>query len=153
MGNAHKTTQDRVRATGKRKFLGTDDPALLTALVMLLERARTCNELEGIVKGTGASDMVAALRCLGLELPCEPVPGFGRDGSVVVRDIYSATNADRRAVKTWKSAYVADHRTMQQGELFEDDVGSNDSPPDHMPGSSACVSFTPEHDSMVGSAQ
>jgi hypothetical protein len=119
MKSARHTPKSKTSAAGKpRKFTGTDNPRHLRALVALLLRPRSREELDRVAGCSNGPELVAELRRRGLELPCARTPCIDRDGFEVKRGIYSATEDDKRAVRAWMRRRDADRRKMQQDRLF-----------------------------------
>lgn len=85
-----------------RKFGGTTNPRHLRALVALLCRPMTREELDRRAGASNSPDLVAELRRRGLDIPCERVKCYDRDGRLVFKGVYSLSHRDRRLVHEWQ---------------------------------------------------
>lgn len=85
------------------KFSGTDNPRHLRVIHSLLARPMTREELDSRAGASNGPELVAELRRRGLEVPCERVAVFDRDGKEVKRGVYSFAPLDRRLINSWLS--------------------------------------------------
>jgi hypothetical protein len=61
---------------------------------------------ESLDRAAGCSngpELIAELRRRGLEIPCERVPDYDRDGKEVRRGVYHLSPRDRRLLSRWLS--------------------------------------------------
>ena len=84
-----------------KPFVGTCNRRELRAIKALLNRSIFRYELDRVVGCTNAPDLISRLRCKGLDIPCERVPGVDRDGRIVRPGRYSLTQRDRRLIHAW----------------------------------------------------
>jgi hypothetical protein len=82
-------------------FLGTSNPRHLRALQALRTRPQPREALDVRAGCSNGPALVADLRALGLDLPCERTPCIDRDGFEVKRGIYNLTERDRRKLIAW----------------------------------------------------
>ena len=54
-------------------------------------------------------ELVAELRRRGLEVPCDRIPVYDRDGLEVKRGVYHLTFKDRRKLHRWFASRRASH--------------------------------------------
>ena len=78
----------------------TSNPRHKRALLALMRRPMTREHLDTAAGCANGPDLVADLRRRGLQVPCERVPDYDRDGLPVRRGVYRLTGADRR--KVWR---------------------------------------------------
>ncbi|HEY9269215.1 MAG TPA: hypothetical protein VIO39_07185 [Methylotenera sp.] len=90
-------------AKSSRKFLGTDNPRHLRVINSLLIRPRKREEIDRIAGTSNGPELIAELRRRGLDLPCDLVPGYDRDGFPVRFGVYNLTEKDRRKLKAWQN--------------------------------------------------
>lgn len=83
------------------KFCGTDNPRHLRALNALLRRAMPREHIDREAGCSNGPDLVADLRARGLEIPCDRVPAYDRDGLEVKRGVYHLTTSDRARIRRW----------------------------------------------------
>jgi len=88
-----------------RKFSGTSNPRHLRAIHALLIRPMPREHLDRAVGCSNGPELVAELRRRGLDVPCERVECYDRDGKPVKRGIYHLTPADRRLIIRWQSSH------------------------------------------------
>lgn len=82
-------------------FLGTENPRWLRALWSLLTRSTHRKELDRIVGCANGPDVIFNLRQLGLEIPCERIVVYDRDGKPCRAGVYHFTDLDRRKINAW----------------------------------------------------
>ena len=90
-------------APNTRKFTGTDNPRHLRVIPALLARPRRREDVDDIAGCSNGPDLIAALRDLGLEVPCERIKFLDRDGNPCRPGIYSFTEKDRRQIWAWQA--------------------------------------------------
>ena len=95
------TTESNDTTSGK--FSGSLNPRQLRALHALLRRSMPREHLDREAGCSNGPELVAELRCRGLELPCDRIPVFDRDGLEVKRGVYHLTPKDRRKIHHWFS--------------------------------------------------
>jgi hypothetical protein len=83
------------------KFAGTSNPRHLRAIAGLLRRAMPRETLDREAGCSNAPELVAELRRRGLDVPCDRVPVFDRDGLEVQRGVYHLSSADKRKIHRW----------------------------------------------------
>lgn len=84
-------------------FCGTENPRHLRAIHALLRRPMPREHLDTEAGASNGPALVADLRDLGLELPCDRVPCLDRDGREVKRGIYHLTQRDRIRIARWQA--------------------------------------------------
>jgi hypothetical protein len=85
-------------STKSAHFLGTDNPRHLRVITVMKRRPLCRSELDNIAGCANGPDLIAALRALGLSIPCERVKFIDRDGKPCRPGDYSFITADRRKV-------------------------------------------------------
>ncbi|KDB51324.1 hypothetical protein X805_30900 [Sphaerotilus natans subsp. natans DSM 6575] len=81
---------------------------------------RSREDIDRIAGASNGPEVIAELRRRGLDIPCDRVPCYDRDGREVKRGIYSLTGEDRRRVLAWRRRRDSDPRKPeQQAELLE----------------------------------
>ena len=90
--------------TRPARFTGTDNPRHLRAIAALLRRPMPREALDRTAGASNGPELVAELRRRGLEIPCERIRFFDRDGRLCRPGVYSFTAADRRKVHAWMAA-------------------------------------------------
>ncbi len=83
------------------KFAGTDNPRHLRAIPALLTRSQRREHLDAVAGCSNSPELVAELRRRGLDIPCDRVPDFDRDGKPIRRGVYYFTTSDRRKIHAW----------------------------------------------------
>ena len=73
----------------------TSNPRHLRVLIALLRRAMPREHIDAEAGASNGPELVAELRRRGLELPCDRIPVYDRDGKEVKRGVYHATSRDR----------------------------------------------------------
>ncbi|SIQ85039.1 hypothetical protein SAMN05421778_10550 [Sphaerotilus natans] len=121
MKTARRTPKDTTGAAVKpRQFTGTANPRHLRVIVALGHRMRSREDIDRIAGASNGPEVIAELRRRGLDIPCDRVPCYDRDGREVKRGIYSLTGEDRRRVLAWRRRRDSDPRKPeQQAELLE----------------------------------
>ena len=85
------------------RFSGTDNPRHLRVIHALRSRPMTREELDRRAGASNGPELVAELRRRGLDVPCERVECYDRDGKTVRRGIYHLTPRDHRLISRWIS--------------------------------------------------
>lgn len=83
------------------KFTGTDNPRHLRAIHALLTRPQRREHLDAVAGCSNGPELVAELRRRGLDVPCDRVPDYDRDGKPIRRGVYHLLNSDRRKLNAW----------------------------------------------------
>ena len=83
------------------RFAGTENPRHLRAIHALLRRPMPREHLDRAAGCANGPELVAELRRRGLEVPCDRVPDFDRDGLPIRRGVYHLTERDRRTISKW----------------------------------------------------
>jgi hypothetical protein len=91
----------------KRKFRGTDNPRHLRAIHALMTRPMPREHLDRAAGCSNGPELVAELRRRGLDVPCERVECYDRDGQTIKRGVYHLTGGDRRLIATWQRGRAA----------------------------------------------
>lgn len=82
-------------------FSGSISPRHLRAIVGLLRRPISREELDRVAGCSNSPQLVAELRRRGLDVPCRMLSGRDRDGRTVRYGEYRFTRKDRRKVMHW----------------------------------------------------
>ena len=85
----------------KSKFAGTDNPRHLRAITALMTRPQRREHLDAVAGCSNAPELLAELRRRGLDVPCERVPDFDRDGRPIKRGVYHFLKSDRHKLNKW----------------------------------------------------
>lgn len=91
------------------KFRGTSNPRHLRALIALLRRSMPREHLDREAGCSNGPELVAELRRRGLEVPCDRIPVYDRDGLEVKRGVYHLTAKDRGKVHQFFGSRKANH--------------------------------------------
>lgn len=94
-------TGGRDDAPNYNRFTGTENPRHLRAIQALRTSPMPREHLDRVVGCSNAPELVAELRRRSLDLPCERVADFDRDGESIQRGVYYLTEADRRKITRW----------------------------------------------------
>ena len=94
-------SKENPSAPNSAKFTGTDNPRHLRVIPALMTRPRRREDIDDIAGCSNGPDLIAALRDMGLEVPCNRVKFLDRDGNTCRPGIYSFTERDRRQVWAW----------------------------------------------------
>ena len=95
------TTEKNDTTSGK--FSGSSNPRHLRARHALLRRSMPREHLDREAGCSNGPELVAELRRRGLDLPCDRIPVYDRDGFEVRRGVYHLTPKDRRKIHHWFS--------------------------------------------------
>lgn len=87
----------------KSSFRGTSNPRHIRAIHALMTRPMPREHLDRAVGCSNGPELVAELRRRGLDIPCERVPAWDRDGREVRCGVYHLTVGDRRLLSRWLS--------------------------------------------------
>ncbi|WP_174625458.1 hypothetical protein [Candidatus Methylobacter favarea] len=79
----------------------TFSPRWLRAIGALQNGPLMRENLDAIVGCSNSPELVASLRRKGLEIPCERVKRYDKDGNACYPGQYSLTPEDKQIVKTW----------------------------------------------------
>ena len=90
-------------ARDAHKFGGTDNPRHLRVIPALMTRPRRREDIDDIAGCSNGPDLIAALRGMGLEVPCNRIKFLDRDGNICRPGIYSFTAKDRRQIWAWQA--------------------------------------------------
>lgn len=82
-------------------YSGTSNPRHLRAIAALLRRAMSRETLDREAGCSNSPELVAELRRRGLDVPCDRVPVFDREGLEVQMGVYHLSSADRRKIHRW----------------------------------------------------
>lgn len=93
-------------SASRAKFTGTDNPRHLRVINALLRRPMPRESLDKCAGCSNGPDLVAELRRRGLEIPCERIRCFDRDGQSVRPGVYSFSSCDRRKIRQWQNSRV-----------------------------------------------
>ena len=83
-------------------FLGTDNPRHLRVIQAVLVRPTTREHLDQVAGCSNGPELVATLRRLGLNMPCERTKKKDCDLFDCYPGVYHFTEADRRKLNAWK---------------------------------------------------
>ena len=83
-------------------FLGTDNPRHLRVIQAVLVRPTTREHIDRVAGCSNGPELVATLRRLGLNMPCERTKKKDRDLFDCYPGVYHFTEADRRKLNAWK---------------------------------------------------
>ena len=101
--NTPNLPEEKSSAPSKRKFTGTDNPRHLRVIPAMMARPRRREDVDAIAGCSNGPDLIAALRGMGLEVPCKRIKFLDRDGNICRPGIYSFTEKDRRKVWAWQA--------------------------------------------------
>jgi hypothetical protein len=76
----------------------TSNPRHLRVLIGLLRRALPREHVDTTAGASNGPELIAEFRRRGLQVPCDRIPVYDRDGREVKRGVYHLTNADRRKI-------------------------------------------------------
>lgn len=82
-------------------FIGTENPRWLRVLSALLTRSIPRKQVDRIAGCANAPDIIFNLRQRGLQIPCERIVVYDRDGNSCLAGVYYITESDRRKIKAW----------------------------------------------------
>lgn len=95
---------DSTEQSDDRQF-NTSNPRHHRVLLGLLRRAMPREHIDSAAGASNGPDLIAELRRRGLDLPCDRIPVFDRDGLEVKRGVYHLTPKDRRKIHYWFSTF------------------------------------------------
>lgn len=95
--------ENTIDFTAPTRFVGTDNPRHLRVIPALMARPRRREDVDDIAGCSNGPDLIAALRSMGLEVPCERIRFIDRDGYVCRPGVYSFTAKDRRLIWAWQA--------------------------------------------------
>lgn len=100
--NAEASPDDTGNSTAMRiRFAGAVTPRQLRALRRLLDGPCKREELDCAAGCSNSPALVAELRQRGLTIPCDMARGNDRDGHEIRFGVYSLSQPDAEAVRTW----------------------------------------------------
>jgi hypothetical protein len=79
----------------------TLSPRIQRAVRALMNGPIMRENMDAIVGCSNGPELVAGLRRKGLEIPCERVERYDKDGNACYPGQYSLTPEDKQIVKTW----------------------------------------------------
>jgi hypothetical protein len=85
------------------KFTGTNNPRHLRVIPALMARPRRREDIDDVAGCSNGPDLISDLRNLGLDIPCERIKFFDRDGKACRPGVYSFTTKDRRLIFAWQA--------------------------------------------------
>ncbi|WP_155754639.1 hypothetical protein [Burkholderia stagnalis] len=88
-------------ANEQRNFRLPSNLRHLRVIHALMVRSRPREEIDRIAGCSNGPDLIAALRRVGLDVPCALIPAFDRDGLPVKSGVYFLSESDRRKVARW----------------------------------------------------
>ena len=83
------------------KFEGTDNPRWLRVVWALLTRSRTRQDIDEIAGAANGPQIIADLRKLGLDAPCQRIDAIDRDGQPCRPGVYYFTDKDATKIRYW----------------------------------------------------
>lgn len=107
-GGDRQEQQTNSKASG---FLGTQNPRHLRAILALLRRPHTREEIDREAGCSNGPALIQSLRSLGLDAPCTLIQCLDRDDRPVRRGIYWVTARDRTSLRQWFIRGGASHVT------------------------------------------
>lgn len=104
-GAGNTEQSDSTEETRDGQFY-TNNPRHLRVLVFVVRRSMTREHVDTEAGASNGPELIAELRRRGLELPCDRIPCYDRDGKEVKRGVYHATACDRRKIHR----FFAEHK-------------------------------------------
>jgi hypothetical protein len=77
----------------------TSNPRHLRILILVVRHSMTREHVDAEAGCSNGPELMAELRRRGLQLPCDRIPAYDRDGKLVKRGVYHATTTDRRKIQ------------------------------------------------------
>jgi hypothetical protein len=77
----------------------TSNPRHLRILILVVRHSMTREHVDAEAGCSNGPELMAELRRRGLQLPCDRIPAYDRDGKLVKRGVYHATAYDRRKIQ------------------------------------------------------
>lgn len=87
--------------TSAKKFPGTDNPRHLRALNALMKSPTRREIIDKVAGCSNGPELVAQLRRLGLDIPCQRILALDCDGKPCRPGVYYLTLKDRRLINQW----------------------------------------------------
>jgi len=84
-----------------QKFTGTENPRHLRVIHALKKRPQRREHLDIVAGCSNSPDLIAELRCRGLDIPCDRVSDVDRDGQPIKRGVYYLLGSNRRKLNEW----------------------------------------------------
>ena len=97
-GAGRSILQSNSNAESSHTEFYTNNPRHLRVLVFVVRRSMTREHVDTEAGASNGPELIAELRRRGLELPCDRIPVYDRDGKEVKRGVYHATTSDRRKI-------------------------------------------------------
>jgi hypothetical protein len=76
----------------------TSNPRHLRVLIGLLRRAMPREHIDSTAGASNGPELIAEFRRRGLQVPCDRIPVYDRDGREQKRGVYHLTHTDRRKI-------------------------------------------------------
>lgn len=92
------------KVTKELKFVGTDNPRYLRTISLILLHPTPRKVIDWEAGCANGPDVIAQLRSLGLEVPCERIQMIDRDGKICRPGVYSFSKKDRRKIFKWMAS-------------------------------------------------
>ncbi len=97
---AFESVPDKRKSTSN-KFSGTDNPLYLRTIHALMTRPQRREHIDATAGCSNGPDLIARIRRLGLDIPCELISDLDRDGRPIKRGVYHLVKSDRYKVNAW----------------------------------------------------
>ena len=91
------------------KFKGTRNLRHIRVLIALLRRSMPREHVDREAGCSNGPELIAELRRRGLDVPCDRIPAYDRDGLEVKRGVYHLTHQDRGKVNKFFATRRAYH--------------------------------------------
>ena len=111
--NTPQPPEGNQSAPDKRKFNGASNPRQLRVITVMMRRPISRQELDSVAGCANGPDLVAALRDLGLTIPCDRIKFIDRDGFTCRPGVYSLSTCDRQKIHQWLNTSVKLARAME----------------------------------------
>jgi hypothetical protein len=95
-GREELQADDSAEVGGGQFF--TTNPRHLRVLIGLLRRAMPREHVDTTAGASNGPELIAEFRRRGLQVPCDRIPVYDRDGREVKRGVYHLTHTDRRKI-------------------------------------------------------
>jgi hypothetical protein len=89
------------KAKKLHKFSGTNNPRHIRVIFRLLKGSIPREILDRVAGCSNGPDLTAELRRRGLEIPCQRIPAYDRDGELIRHGVYSLSIHDRKLIHRW----------------------------------------------------
>jgi hypothetical protein len=94
-------------------FIGTENPCRLRFIQALRRGSCTRADIDEVAGASNGPEVIAQLRRLGLEIPCERIQTMDRDGLSVRTGRYRLTDQDRKKLRIWFASTRKTIRTLK----------------------------------------